>query len=329
MNRALVLAGAGAAALAAGAVVVDRLAQRAIERFETLDPDTAELPGQRFWVRGVALHYVEQGQGFPVLLIPGFLGSTFSFRHTLPALAERFRAIAVDLPGFGYSDRGTHVEYSAGNWVSLLAEFLRRQGIGRAVVLGHSLGGGVAQRLAIEEPELVERLVLVGSISAAEPPRLPPRGTGRLYRMGQAWVMPRRGAVRWFARQSAFDPTFMTDEVIEGYWRPSRLPGSAAVVRKMGYDLRRDGRLELSRIAAPTLLIWGEADRVVDLKVGRRLAAQIPQARLEIVERAGHLPLEEQPEVCNRLLLDFLGDLAAPERAGSAAERAVQRNGAG
>jgi len=323
------LAGTGVAALAAGAVVADRLARRAIARFETLDPETVELPGQRFWVRGVALHYVEQGQGFPVLLIPGFLGSTFSFRHTLPALAQQFRAIAVDLPGFGYSDRGAHVEYSASNWAGLLAEFLRRQGIGRAVVLGHSLGGAVAQRLAIEEPELVERLVLVGSVSAAEPPRLPPPGSGRLYRMGQAWVMPRQGAVRWFARQSAFDPAFMSDEVLDGYWRPSRLPGSSAVVRKMGYDMRNDARLDLSRIAAPALLIWGEADRVVKLKMGRKLAEQIPRARLEVVERAGHLPLEEQPEICNRLLLDFLRDLATPEQAGAAVGRTAQRNGAG
>lgn len=329
MNKTLLLAGAGVAALAAGAAIADRLAQRAIARFETLDPETADLPGQRFWVRGVALHYVEQGQGFPVLLIPGFLGSTFSFRHTVPALATQFRAIAVDLPGFGYSDRGAHVEYSAGNWVSLLAEFLRRQGIGRAVVLGHSLGGGVAQRLAIEEPELVERLVLVGSVSAAAPPRLPPRGSGRLYRMGQAVVLPRQSAVRWFARQSAFEPAFVSDEVLEGYWRPSRLPGSAAAVRKMGYDLRTDARLDLSRIAAPALLIWGEGDKVVDLKVGRKLAEQIPQARLEIVARAGHLPLEEQPEVCHRLLLEFLRDLATPERAGVASGHAVQRNGAG
>lgn len=329
MNRGLLLAGTGVAALATSAIVADRLAQRAIARFEALDPETAELPGQRFWVRGVALHYVEQGQGFPVLLIPGFLGSTFSFRHTLPALAERFRAIAVDLPGFGYSDRGAHLEYSAGNWANLLAEFLRRQGIARAVVLGHSLGGGIAQRLAVEAPELVERLVLVGSISAAERPPLPPRGSGRLYRMGQAWVMPRQGAVRWFARRSAFDPAFMTDDVLEGYVRPSRLPGSAAAVRKMGRDLRRDARLDLSRIAVPTLLIWGEADRVVDLTVGRRLAEQIPQARLEVVEGAGHLPLEEQPERCNRLLLDFLRDLGAPEQAGAASGRAVQRDGAG
>jgi pimeloyl-ACP methyl ester carboxylesterase len=329
MNKTLLLAGAGVAALAVGAAVADRLAQRAIARFETLDPETAELPGQRFWVRGVALHYVEQGQGFPVLLIPGFLGSTFSFRHTLPALAQQFRAIAVDLPGFGYADRGAHVEYSASNWAGLLAEFLRRQGIGRAAVLGHSLGGAVAQRMAVEEPELVERLVLVGSVSAAERLPVPPRGSGRLYRMGQAWVMPRQGLVRRFARQSAFDPAFITDEVLEGYWRPSRLPGSAAAVRQMGYDLRKDPRIDLSHIAAPTLLIWGKADRVVDLKVGRRLAEQILQARLEIVERAGHLPLEEQPDVCNRLLLDFLRDLASPEHANAAGGRAVQRNGAG
>jgi pimeloyl-ACP methyl ester carboxylesterase len=238
--------------------------------------------------------------------------------------------IAVDLPGFGYSDRGAHVEYSASNWVNLLGEFLRRQGIGRAVVLGHSMGGGVAQRLAITQPELVERLVLVGSISAAQPPRLPPPGTGRLYRMGQAWVMPRPRAVRWFARRTAFDPAFMTDEIVEGYMRPSRLSGSAAVVRKLGNDLRKDPRLDLSRIAAPTLLIWGEGDRVVDVAVGRRLAEQIPDARLEIVERAGHLPLEEQPEACNRLLLDFLRDAgqAAEPSATSLSGGALHRNGA-
>ncbi|HLZ70421.1 MAG TPA: alpha/beta hydrolase [Dehalococcoidia bacterium] len=329
MNTKLLLTGAGLAALGAGAVLADRLAQRALARFETLDADTAELPGQRFWVRGVALHFEEQGEGFPVLLIPGFLGSTFSFRHTMPALAAQFRVLAVDLPGFGYSDRGAQIEYSASNWVSLLAEFLGRQGIERAVVLGHSLGGGVAQRLALEHPELVERLVLVSSTSAAEPPRLPPRGSRRLYRLGQAWVMPRHGAMRWFAQRSAFDPAFITDDVVEGYARSSRLPGSAAAVRKVLRDAAKDARLDLSQIAAPALLLWGEGDRVVDLKVGRRLAEQLPHARLEVVEQAGHLPLEEQPEACNRLLLDFLHDLGrAPAQAQASLSGGARRNGA-
>jgi len=131
------------------------------------------------------------------------------------------------------------------------------------------------------------------------------------------------------ARRSAFDPAFMTDAVVEGYTRPSRLPGSAAVVRKLGRDIAKDARLDLSQIAVPTLLIWGEGDRVVDLKVGRRLAEQIPQARLEVIERAGHLPLEEQPERCNRLLLDFLRDLDRPPvGAASQVSRGAQRNGA-
>lgn len=306
---------------AAAGVALDLAARRTIRRHEDLDPESARLPGSRFWVRGEAVHYVEQGRGFPVVLVHGFGGSTFSYRYTLPALAKRFRVLAIDLPGFGYSGRSKFGEYSQSGWAALLHEFIERQGIHRAVLVGHSLGGAVVQRLAAAHPELAERLVLVSSVSAGEPPAgAAVRPYMPLVRAVQALLAVRPGLVRSMARRIVYDPQFVTDDIMSAYLRPSRVPGSAAAFRNMMLNLRREGPIDLATIHAPTLLIWGERDRTVKSAVAERLHRMLAGSRLEIVPRAGHLPLEERPEMCNRLILDFISDLAGsqPQGTGSA-----------
>jgi len=110
----------------------------------------------------------------------------------------------------------------------------------------------------------------------------------------------------------AYDREFMSAEVLDGYLRPTRVIGSAAAMRKMAKHGRQDEVVDIVNIEAPTLLIWGERDRAVKLAVGRELQQSIPHACLEIVPHAGHLPLEEHPELCNRLIFDFIGDLGGP-----------------
>jgi pimeloyl-ACP methyl ester carboxylesterase len=182
----------------------------------------------------------------------------------------------------------------------------------RGGFIGHSLGGGIVQRLALSRPELVERLVLVSAVSAAEPPmRTVPAIMSPLVRPLQGILAAAPGLMRRMNQNTVYDPAFITDEVWEGYARPYRLPGSAAALRKMLRDLRHDEQEDVGAIHVPALLIWGEHDAVVKPEVGRRLHEAIAGSRLEIVPDAGHLPLEEQPDLCNRLILDFLADLAA------------------
>jgi pimeloyl-ACP methyl ester carboxylesterase len=295
-----------ALALAAG---LRLLVHRAIARFESADPDTERLPGRRFWVRGVAVHYRESGRGFPVVLLHGFGGSTFSFRYTEPALAARFRVITVDLPGIGNSSRSQDYTYSHESCVLLLHEFLERLGAGHAAFIGHSMGGAIALRYAVRFPNSVERLVLVAS---ADPNRRPGRFVPAFtpaIALVQAIISSMPGVYRRMFRRTVADPAYLTPEVVEGYLAPLRLPGTAAAVRSMLAATASDPPIEPRDVDAPCLLVWGAEDRTVPLSVGSALLGQLPGARLEVVAVAGHLVLEERPLEANRLLLGFLNEL--------------------
>ena len=138
-------------------------ARYAVHRFESLEPDSAAAPGGFQDVNGTRIYYVQAGRGEPVVLIHGLNASTFSFRYIIPELAQHYRVVALDLQGFGYSARPAGADYSLTAQAELVRRAMERLGIERATVVGHSMGGAVAMRLAVRSPERVVRLVLVNS----------------------------------------------------------------------------------------------------------------------------------------------------------------------
>jgi pimeloyl-ACP methyl ester carboxylesterase len=297
--------------LLGGAAAVTFFSRRAIGRFETIDLDEVQLPGRHEKIDGVRVHVIEQGNGFPVLLIHGFGGSTYDFRTLIPALAERFRVIAVDLPGFGFSDRDAP-ELSGPAWVEMLRALLQRLGVERAIVIGHSMGGMVAQRFAAEHPKMVERLVLIASPRADQRPpfRADSRVASALLACLQGLTYGLGGITR-VARRTVADPALMSGEALEEHLRPLRVRGSAAAVRQLVRDAAREEPVDLARVTTPTLLLWGSEDRIVPLKVGEELRALLPNARLEVVQGAGHMVLEERPEETHQIVLRFLNEAVA------------------
>lgn len=294
-------------ALTVGAVAANRLATAVIRRYEDLDPDEVERPGGMIYVHGTGLHYVECGAGRPMVLVHGFLGSTVNFHTVMERLAPHVRAVALDLPGFGYSDRPPDIDLSHTATAELLCAALDRLGIERTTVLGHSMGGLIAMRFAVAHPERVERLILVSAPSPDEVRRLPLYPLVR-YALPVAFAlalvnMPR---LRRRLRGLTYDPEFITDERWHAYTRPRRMRGSAQTLLKLLGDVRRDVPLDPAGVGVRTLLLWGEADTVVPLRVAHRLHALMPDARLEVVPQAGHLVLEEQPDLCAASILRFL-----------------------
>jgi pimeloyl-ACP methyl ester carboxylesterase len=279
-----------------------------MRRWEDTDLAAVVKPGQEVLVGGVRLHYVEAGEGPPLLLLHGLNGSTFSFRLLMPYLARHFRTIAVDLKGFGYSDRPSSGDYSLGAQARLVAGFLDALGIDRAFVLGHSLGGAVAMRLALASPERVERLILV---SAADDSELR-RGlrSARLVRpllpVVAAFTVQNQRFRRMSLRSACYDPAFITPEIMEGYMAPTRIRGHLHALGSLMVDRRRDAPLDAASITQPTLIMWGSADRWIASSHGERLRALIPSSSFVLIEKAGHLVLEEQPQECSRVIIDFL-----------------------
>jgi pimeloyl-ACP methyl ester carboxylesterase len=292
-------------------------------RVERDDPRTAGAPGQFVEIDGNLIHYVGAGQGDAVILLHGVGGSTFTYRYTIPELARYFRVVAVDLLGCGYSARPPKGDYRLSTQARMICDLMDRLGIDRASVIGHSMGGPVAMRMALSYPERVSRLVLVSSATdevlrrGARPARLfrpfmtvfgPALWTNRRFR-------------RWERRTAVHDPAHITDEVLEGHIRFSRMKGNMRAQSLTIAGWLSDPPFDSAQLAQPALVLWGEHDRWLPLDGGRELAESIPGARLEVVPSAGHMVLEEQPATSNRVLLDFLRE-GSPAPAIDAGEQA-------
>jgi pimeloyl-ACP methyl ester carboxylesterase len=170
------------------------------------------------------------------------------------------------------------------------------------------MGAAIALRLAATCPEKVDRLILVGS---APPNGMVPRFAASLplrplLRLGAALVLHQPRVRERVLRQGFYDPAFLSPEMLEEFRRSARIRGSTNAIASLLSDAARDEPLDLSRVSQPVLLLWGEGDRWADLRLARWLADELPDARLQVIDRARHMVLEERAEEANEAILAFL-----------------------
>ena len=271
--------------------------------------------GRWIEVNGRPVHYVEQGEGPPVLLLHGFGGWSFSWRKNMGALAAAgYRAIAPDLLGYGFSDKSSPEHATLGAQVDLLRHLLPALGAAPAVVVGNSMGGEVALRLALRAPDLVRAVVIAnatGHVRIELPDqvlrylRLPGAGL-----VAGALVRSRRFIGGRFVEPCYGDRARLEPGTVEGYCLPFQLPGVPRLFLGLlpRFDFGADAG-NYGRIRQPVLIIWGEADPWWPLDDARRFAAEIPGARLITYPGVGHLPQEEAADRFNCDLIAFLADL--------------------
>ncbi len=298
---------ASIAAIAVGLGLTKLAGDFASVRYEDLDLRDATPPGKTVAINGLRLHYEEAGSGDPVVFLHGLGASTFSFRKNLDVAGRGFHAVAIDMPGHGYSSRDV-ADLSLSAQTGYLRVFLDALGIDRASLVGHSMGGTVAQRFALAYPDRVRRLVLIASTtdrqmrSGSKPGRVVAPFLPAL--LGAVFFNP---ALRDFWHRAAVvDPGHLTPEVLAGYARPGHIRGHMDAYKRFLVDRTRDGPIDAARIRAPTLVLWGARDRLVPLRTADELARLIPDSRLRVIPRAGHWVQEEQPEEVNSALLEFL-----------------------
>ncbi len=257
--------------------------------------------------------YLRCGSGPPLILIHGLMAFSFSWRFTLPALAPHFTCYAVDLLGMGHSERVPDLPVDFDSQARRMAQFMDAVSIDSADVIGTSHGGAVAMTLAAHTPERVRRLVLVapanpwskiGSVLAA----IIATRVGRylFLRLASRWNEAAKARmVRMYG-----DPSRMPPDSFPTYSAAVAIPGTLEQVARMMLSWRHDLsalKRSLPRIShLPTLLVWGTRDRIVDPRSAARLQAAFSNAKLVMIEGAGHLPYEEAPEEFNRILLEFL-----------------------
>jgi pimeloyl-ACP methyl ester carboxylesterase len=233
--------------------------------------------------------YEVVGEGEPVIMVHGLGGSSRCWAHTLPALASRYRVFLVDLPGFGRLRR-LHRRFTLDTAASWLGEWLRAADVGRAHLIGHSMGAFISAQLAAATPGLVDRLVLV---SAAGIP------TGRS--LGDCI---RRLPAGWRHRTPGTWRLVLIDALLT---RPS------VVMRTARALLTQDLRATLGKIRAPTLVMWGADDPMMPVERAAAFRSGIPDARALLLPRAGHLPMITRPDEFNRALRAFLAGEAVGE----------------
>jgi pimeloyl-ACP methyl ester carboxylesterase len=235
--------------------------------------------------------YADQSEGdehHAFLLVHGFGGSTFTWRYWAPRLAQRSRTLVVDLMGFGSAPKPTNATYEPGEQAQMLEDLLIEQGVRSVTLIGHSMGGGICllTGLRLRDTGSVELRALVLVAAAAHRQRLPPlvgfsRRPGLTKRLVRA-IGPKR-IVRATLRSIVYDSASITPEDSH----TARYP----------------------EIAVPTLLLWGDTDRVIPMWVAQRLEAELPHATLCVLPRCGHVPPEEQPRESWSAVNDFLRDV--------------------
>lgn len=266
---------------------------------------------------GEAIHYLDEGSGRPVVLLHGLGGSTASWRFLMPLLADRYRVIALDFPGYGYSTREPSWALSHEHQARRVIRLLDELGLERAALVGLSMGGAIAQRIAVRNPERVDALVLIASVDASEPPDTRIRqGMRRLGLSSPAAVAAAvpvlgsrrmtRAVVRTSLRRAVADPREVTREWVDVHATPLTFPGTWPVLARMVTDMASDEALDLSQIAQPALVISGDVDRILPGDVSGAIAAAIPGSRLVRLEGVGHLPPLERPARVAREVGEFL-----------------------
>ncbi len=289
--------------------------------------DLADPDGQFVEVNGASVYYVARGpqDGPPVLLLHGFLGSTPNWDRVIDVLAEAgYRAVAFDRPPFGLSSKSPNLDYSLKAQAALTAGFMDALGIERAAIVGHSAGGLVAARLAVDYPERVEKLALVSAaigLSGADfglPDGQTSSGAPPVFANADPNNPLAQIALRAFfttfaenlLSSSYYDPTAADRRQAERSGRFLRLAGWEAGLLAFNRDAAGpDSQFDLEAlrgVTAPALLIWGEEDGIVPLRVGERLREYLPDAAWIVYPRVGHIPMDENTDAFNADLLAFL-----------------------
>jgi pimeloyl-ACP methyl ester carboxylesterase len=265
----------------------------------------AAAAGKDVTVLGFKLHYLEAGQGAPVVLLHGLGGDGSRWSPNIEPLAKDFHVFALDQIGFGESDKPL-ANYHTGMLAEFLVGFLKAAGVPKASLVGNSMGAGVALYTAVHYPEMVDRIVLAdgGGFRAAAGSAAPPSPDALRRRQLQNSVT--RDETREFFRVLFHDKSLVTDRMVDEQLA-LRLRAAFTITKMQEAGERGSlSEQEVRSVKAPTLVVWGKYDELANPAGADRLEKTIPGARKAIVDNCGHMPQLEKADEFNRLVRDFL-----------------------
>lgn len=259
---------------------------------------------------GCSTHFIEKGEGEAVILIHGFFFDSYLWNKNIDALATRFKVYALDLWGFGYSTRQP-MDYGYPLYADQLLKFMDALNIPKASLVGQSFGGGTCIFFCVGHRDRVRKLVLVDP--AGMPHTLPLLGKiTNLPGLGEFLLGLKSNVFQRTALTTNFfyDKSLITSDYFENATRHYKIKGSTEVslriLRKQFFHTLSNEVRKLGEMDVPTLIVWGRNDKTVPLERGQEMHSILKGSRLEVLDRAGHCPNEEQWQQFNQLALDFL-----------------------
>jgi pimeloyl-ACP methyl ester carboxylesterase len=268
-------------------------------------------------IDGANIHYQEFGDRSKptLLLIHGYTASLYVWHSIAPGLAETgFHIVAIDLLGFGYSEKPTWFDYSITSQARMVSRFMNRLGIGRATIVGSSYGGAVAATLALDYPERVEKLVLVDAVCNDDVKNHPILKLASVRGLGEM-VTPFLVDSKAFLRHRMHNTLaranhhLIDDDRVNSVIRPLRAADAhhSLLMTSRNWHANRIEQ-DANLIRQPTLIVWGEEDNVIPIRNGYKLHEEILNSRFVVLRDCGHVPPEEKPEIFSELVTEFCRD---------------------
>lgn len=253
------------------------------------------------------IHFIKKGEGAPLILVHGFGGSIYTWRKLIPLLSQYYTVYALDLPGFGLSDKPPDGDYHLQAQADVVLGFCKALQIPAATLIGHSMGGVVVSYAAVKEPELVKNIVLIepGFYHGSAPAFLrylffP------LQRVMAKSFYTKNGRLRSLMG-SYYNKSIVTDEVLEAYLLAAKTPHAIDALANMMLNAGDESYEGLSTsITSPTLLVWSKNNKNNPLQDGERLQREIKGSRLVIVDQSGHYVQEEKPEELATFIKEYV-----------------------
>ncbi|XP_057787335.1 pheophytinase, chloroplastic isoform X2 [Salvia miltiorrhiza] len=297
-----------------------------------------ELPfkpeGYNYWTwRDRKIHYVVEGEGLPIVLIHGFGASAFHWRYNIPELAKNYKVYALDLLGFGWSEKAL-IEYDALVWRDQVVDFVKEIVKEPAVLVGNSLGGFTALVAAASLQDQVKGVVLLNSAGQFGDASSPATETEEnavqkfvLKPLKDVFQRVVLGFLFWQAKQPArvesvlksvyVNSTNVDDYLINSITRPADDPNAGEVYYRLMTRFMSNQRKYtldsvLSQLSCPLLLVWGDLDPWVGPAKALRIKEFYPGTSLVNLQ-AGHCPHDEVPELVNKALLEWLPTIPSPQ----------------
>lgn len=271
--------------------------------------EAARLVEHRVTAGGHDIVYLDRGSGEPMVLVHGFGGDKDNFTLLARHIPDRYRPVVLDLPGFGESARHPGDSYDVRTQAARLREFVDAVGLPRFHLAGNSMGGHIAARFTIEHSERVQSLMLINAAGVTSPH---PSEFVQALQRGQNPLLV--SSVEDFDRVMAL--TFVKPLPIPSFLKryfAERAVANRAFNDKVFGDLgQRPDRLdgELGTLSAPTLVLWGDTDRIIDVSAAQVFAGGIHGAQLAVLKDCGHAPMLERPEETAQRYFTFLAGLS-------------------